>query len=96
MNTRLQVEHPVTEMVTGLDLVEEQIRIAAVKELSRKESVSRFWGHAIECRLYAEDSSESFAPSPGVSNFSNRLMARVSVKIAGSYREMKSHSITIL
>lgn len=65
MNTRLQVEHPVTEMVTGLDLVREQIYIAAGQEMTPRQSVNRFWGHAIECRLYAENPENSFAPSPG-------------------------------
>jgi acetyl-CoA carboxylase, biotin carboxylase subunit len=64
-NTRLQVEHPVTEMVTGIDLVKEQIRIAAGHKLSFKQSDITFTGHSIECRINAED-PETFAPSPGV------------------------------
>ncbi len=64
-NTRLQVEHPVTEMVTGIDLVKEQIRIAAGQKLSFKQSDITFTGHSIECRINAED-PETFAPSPGV------------------------------
>src|SRR5688500_12640907 len=63
-NTRLQVEHPVTEMVTGLDIVKEQIRIAAGHRLSVKQSDVTFTGHSIECRINAED-PETFAPSPG-------------------------------
>jgi propionyl-CoA carboxylase alpha chain len=65
MNTRLQVEHPVTEMITGLDLVEEMIHIAAGKPLRLKQSDVNFMGHAIEARLYAEDSSRGFLPSIG-------------------------------
>ncbi|MBA5776471.1 acetyl-CoA carboxylase biotin carboxylase subunit [Stappia sp. F7233] len=64
MNTRLQVEHPVTEMVTGIDLVNEQIRIAAGATLSIKQSDVVFEGHAIECRINAEN-PRNFTPSPG-------------------------------
>ena len=64
MNTRLQVEHPVTEMITGVDLVREQIRIADGKPLSVKQEDLVFSGHAIECRINAEDPF-TFAPSPG-------------------------------
>ncbi|MXO84918.1 acetyl-CoA carboxylase biotin carboxylase subunit [Altererythrobacter aurantiacus] len=64
MNTRLQVEHPVTEMITGLDLVREQIRIADGKPLSVTQDEITFTGHAIECRINAEDPF-TFAPSPG-------------------------------
>ena len=64
MNTRLQVEHPVTEMITGVDLVREQIRIAAGLPLSFKQSEVTFNGHAIECRINAEN-AETFTPSPG-------------------------------
>ena len=65
MNTRLQVEHPVTEMITGIDLVREQIRIAEGKPLSVTQDEIEFVGHAIECRLNAED-PKTFAPSPGL------------------------------
>ena len=64
-NTRLQVEHPVTEMVTGIDIVKEQIRIAAGERLSFKQSEVTFTGHSIECRVNAED-PETLIPSPGV------------------------------
>jgi acetyl-CoA carboxylase biotin carboxylase subunit len=64
MNTRIQVEHPVTEMVTDIDLIFEQIRVAAGAELELKQSDVRFHGHAIECRINAE-SPVSFRPSPG-------------------------------
>ncbi len=65
MNTRLQVEHPVTEMRTGIDLVREQIRVASGEPLSFRQEDIVFRGHAIECRVYAEDSHNSFLPSPG-------------------------------
>ena len=65
MNTRLQVEHPVTELVTGIDLVAEQIRIAAGQPLRFAQSDLRFSGSAVECRVYAEDPANNFFPSPG-------------------------------
>ena len=65
MNTRLQVEHPVTELVTGIDLVCEQIRIAAGEKLTIKQEDVKWLGHSVECRVYAEDPEKNFLPSPG-------------------------------
>ncbi len=64
MNTRVQVEHPVTEMITGIDIIQEQIRVAAGEKLRFKQKDIKFRGHAIECRINAED-PYTFAPSPG-------------------------------
>ncbi len=80
MNTRIQVEHPVTEMVTGIDLVQEQILVAAGNPLSFAQSDIRQSGHAIECRVYAEDPANNFLPSPGQMIF---------------YREPESHRVRI-
>ena len=65
MNTRLQVEHPVTELVTGIDLVREQINVAFGEKLSFTQDDIKMNGHAIECRVYAEDPENNFLPSPG-------------------------------
>ena len=65
MNTRLQVEHPITERVTGVDLVKQQILVAGGHALQFKQEELRQLGHAIECRIYAEDSDNNFMPSPG-------------------------------
>ncbi|MEB3123892.1 MAG: acetyl-CoA carboxylase biotin carboxylase subunit [Snowella sp.] len=65
MNTRIQVEHPVTEMITGLDLITEQIRIAQGEKLSLTQSQVNLNGHAIECRINAEDPDQNFRPHPG-------------------------------
>jgi acetyl-CoA carboxylase biotin carboxylase subunit len=65
MNTRLQVEHPITELITGIDLVREQVRIAQGEELGYSQSNIVPRGHAIQCRVYAEDPSMGFLPSPG-------------------------------
>jgi len=65
MNTRIQVEHPVTEMITGVDIVKEQLRIANGDKLSYRQKDIVIKGHAIECRINAED-PENFMPSPGM------------------------------
>ena len=65
MNTRLQVEHPVTELITNIDIVEQMIRIAFGEKLSYEQKDIKFRGSAIECRIYAEDSSKNFLPSIG-------------------------------
>ncbi len=65
MNTRIQVEHPVTEMITGFDLIEQQIKVANGEKLTRRQSDVKFDGHSIEVRLYAEDTDHDFAPATG-------------------------------
>jgi acetyl-CoA carboxylase biotin carboxylase subunit len=65
MNTRLQVEHPITERVVGVDLVKEQIKIAQGEVMTLKQEELEQFGHAIECRIYAEDPENNFMPSPG-------------------------------
>jgi acetyl-CoA carboxylase, biotin carboxylase subunit len=65
MNTRIQVEHPVTEMITGLDLIAEQIRVAQGERLRLTQEQVQFRGHTIECRINAEDPDHNFRPNPG-------------------------------
>ncbi len=88
MNTRLQVEHPVTEAITGLDLVQEQIRVAAGGALAFKQCDIQFSGHAIECRINAEN-PQTFAPSPGrvdAVHFPGGLGVRVDSALYSGYR----------
>jgi acetyl-CoA carboxylase biotin carboxylase subunit len=88
MNTRIQVEHPVTEMITGIDLVIEQIRIAGGAPLSVSQEEVQFTGHAIECRVNAED-PHTFAPSPGTIKYYHApggLGVRVDSAVYGGYR----------
>ena len=65
MNTRIQVEHPITEMRTGIDIVKQQIKIAAGEEMKLKQKDIDFRGHCIECRINAENPSKNFMPCPG-------------------------------
>ncbi|MCI5588533.1 MAG: acetyl-CoA carboxylase biotin carboxylase subunit, partial [Lachnospiraceae bacterium] len=69
MNTRIQVEHPVTEMVTGVDIVKEQIKIADGRKLSYSQDDIKLTGHAIECRINAENPDKNFAPCPGLIDY---------------------------
>ena len=88
MNTRLQVEHPVTEMITGLDLVQEQIRVASGAKLQYAQSDITFSGHAIECRINAEN-AKTFVPSPGrvdAVHFPGGLGVRVDSALYAGYR----------
>ncbi|MBA4046027.1 MAG: acetyl-CoA carboxylase biotin carboxylase subunit, partial [Erythrobacter sp.] len=88
MNTRLQVEHPVTEAITGLDLVREQIRIAEGRPLSVTQEDIEFKGHAIECRINAEDPF-NFAPSPGLVSYfhaAGGMHVRVDSGLYAGYR----------
>jgi len=88
MNTRLQVEHPVTEAITGLDLVQEQLRVAAGADLAYTQADISFSGHAIECRINAENPT-TFAPSPGrvdAVHFPGGLGVRVDSALYAGYR----------
>lgn len=88
MNTRLQVEHPTTEMVTGFDLVEEMVRIAAKEPLRYQQKDIQFKGHAIEARIYAEDSTRGFLPSIGyLSAYREPSMDDEEVRIDSGVRE---------
>lgn len=88
MNTRLQVEHPTTEMVTGLDLVEEMVRIAAKEPLRYQQKDIQFKGHAIEARIYAEDSTRGFLPSIGyLSSYREPSMDSEDVRLDSGVRE---------
>ena len=88
MNTRIQVEHPVTEMITGVDVVREQLRIASSERLAYKQDEIKFRGHAIECRINAED-PDTFIPSPGTIEYYHPpggFGVRVDTHIYGGYR----------
>ncbi|HEX8552492.1 MAG TPA: acetyl-CoA carboxylase biotin carboxylase subunit [Abditibacteriaceae bacterium] len=88
MNTRIQVEHPVTEMVTGIDLIKEQLRIASGEKLGYSQKDVKLTGHCIECRITAEDPSKNFSPASGTINYFDPpggLGVRVDSHIRGGY-----------
>lgn len=95
MNTRIQVEHPVTEWVTGIDLVKEQIRIASGKKLSYAQEEVKLTGHAIECRINAENPAKGFRPSPERSRICICQEARESVLIRQSIQAVRFLPIMI-
>ena len=89
MNTRIQVEHPVTEAVTGIDLIKEQIRIASGEKLKVKQADIKLRGHAIECRINAEDAKNNFMPCPGTitdSHFPGGFGIRIDSAIYNGYK----------
>jgi acetyl-CoA carboxylase biotin carboxylase subunit len=88
MNTRIQVEHPITELITGIDLVKEQLLVAAGEKLTYQQTDIKIQGHAIECRINAED-PQTFMPSPGTISYFHApggLGIRVDSHIYSSYR----------
>jgi len=86
MNTRLQVEHPITELVTGIDIVAEQLRVAAGERLSFGQADVSFNGHAIECRVYAEDADDGFVPATGLLRLV-RFPAGLGIRVDHGIRE---------
>ena len=89
MNTRIQVEHPITEMITGVDLVKEQIKVAFGKELEITQDDLKINGHSIECRINAEDPSKNFMPCPGLIkeiNFPGGFGVRLDTAIYSGYK----------
>ena len=87
MNTRVQVEHPVTELVTGIDIVREQILVAAGNNLSFTQDEIKQNGHAIECRIYAEDPENDFMPSPGKMTYYKEPKGK-DIRVDGAYKCM--------
>ena len=95
MNTRVQVEHCVTEMTTGIDIVKEGIRAAAGEELSYAQEDVVLRGHAIECRINAEDASKNFAPAPGrIGAYSRALRPRRARGLGRAARAARSRRCT--
>ena len=89
MNTRIQVEHPITEMITGVDLVKEQIKVAFGKELEITQDDLKINGYSIECRINAEDPSKNFMPCPGLIkeiNFPGGFGVRLDTAIYSGYK----------
>ncbi len=95
MNTRIQVEHPVTEMVYGVDLVKEQIRIAAGEPLGYIQADLALRGHAIECRINAEDPYNNFAPQAGTLTRSSSRAAPACASTRTYFRAPSSRRTTI-
>ena len=99
MNTRIQVEHPVTEFVSGIDLIKEQIRVAAGEHLSVSQEDIHIQGHAIECRINAENPSRNFMPCPGlISNvhFPGGNGVRVDTQIYNDYRDPANYDSMLM
>lgn len=95
MNTRLQVEHPITEMITGTDLVEWQLRVASGEPLPKRQSDIRISGHAFEARIYAEDPKDNFLPQTGRLNYV-RLPQLGSSSLSGQQQDSSSSQSTIV
>jgi acetyl-CoA carboxylase biotin carboxylase subunit len=95
VNTRLQVEHPITELRTGIDLVKEQFRISSGEQLSISQDQVPFTGHTIECRICAEDPENNFLPSTGRIDYMNKFLATECVKIPELSRVMRFQFIMI-